>query len=300
MHVLTLVLVGILVQVPPGVPVQSRPGRDQQPSTSTLEQQAARARVDALIEAFKKITPARPALAAELRALRDEDQRYRAEGMRLWNEKGVDSPEAKAIWDRQTALDVKNQARLEIIVAEHGWPGVRAAGLAGADAAFLILDHAPLALQKRLLPRLQASVDAHDAVPMWAAMLDDRVRTNEGRPQRYGTQLHKEAGSGGWTLYPIEDEAHVDDRRATVGFEPLAEYVKQFGISYEPPRTSRIFSTDRTIANRQRPYCPSALTAATHRSAAAALISASSSKPFVSRMRCSRGSVLSRIRKSGT
>lgn len=197
--------------------------------------QSARARVDALIESFKKVTPADVALAAELRALREDDQRHRAEGLRLWNEKGVESPEAKAVWDKQSALDAKNQARMEAIIAERGWPGVRLAGLAGADAAFLIVDHAPLAFQKRYLPLLQAAVDAGDAVPMWAAMLDDRVRVNEGRPQRYGTQLHKEAGWKDWRLYEIEDEVRVDDRRAAVGFEPLAEYVKQFGISYKPP-----------------------------------------------------------------
>jgi hypothetical protein len=41
-------------------------------------------------------------------------------------------------------------------------------------------------------------------------------------------------GSKTWELRPIEDEAHVDDRRATVGFEPLAEYLKGFGISWIP------------------------------------------------------------------
>ena len=197
---------------------------------------ASRARFDALIATFKKVTPANPALAAELRGLRDDDQRFRAEGMRLWSEKGTDAPEARAVWDKQTVLDAKNQARLDEIVAQSGWPGVKLVGLAGADTAFLIVDHAPLAFQKKYLPALQAAVAAGDAVPMWPAMIDDRVRTNEGRPQRYGTQVHKEAGWKEWRLYPIEDEAQVDDRRAEVGFEPLAEYLKQFGIIYKPPR----------------------------------------------------------------
>lgn len=197
---------------------------------------AARARVDALIESFKKVAPANATVAAELRALRDDDQRFRVEGMRLWNEKGMDSPEARAVWEKQGVLDAMNQARLDEIVARHGWPGVKLVGLQGADAAFLIVDHAPLAFQKKYLPALQQATDARDALPMWAAMLDDRVRVNEGRAQRYGTQVHKEAGWKEWRLQPIEDELHVDDRRAQVGFEPLAEYLKQFGIVYKPPR----------------------------------------------------------------
>jgi len=211
------------------------PPVEHEPETRAARD-AARARVFQLIDSFKQVTPADPSLAAQLRALRADDQRFREEGMRLWTEKGVDSPEVRAVWEKQAPLDSRNQAQLDAIVARSGWPGVHLAGLAGADAAFLILDHAPLAFQKKHLPALQAAADRHDAVPMWPAMVDDRVRTNEGRPQRYGTQVHKEAGWKDWRLYPIEDEVHVDDRRADVGFEPLAEYVKQFGIVYRPGR----------------------------------------------------------------
>lgn len=195
----------------------------------------ARARVDAQIEAFQKVAAANPQLAAELKGLREADQRHREEGMRLWNEKGTDSPEAIAVWAKQDSLDRINQARLEAIIAKHGWPGVRLVGLSGADVAFLILDHAPLEFQKKHLPGLQAATAAKDAVPMWAAMVDDRVRVNDGKPQRYGTQLLMKPGSKVWELRPIEDESHVDDRRAAVGFEPLADYLKNFGIAYPPP-----------------------------------------------------------------
>jgi hypothetical protein len=127
------------------------------------------------------------ALAADLETLRADDQRYRGEGVRLWNEKGIDSPEARAVWDKQGELDKNTPARLEAIVKEFGWPGVRLVGLAGADAAFLILDHAPLALQRKYLPMLQKAAANQDAVPTWPAVVDDRVRTNAGLPQRCGT-----------------------------------------------------------------------------------------------------------------
>ena len=35
-------------------------------------------------------------------------------------------------------------------------------------------------------------------------------------------------------LWPIEDEENVDARRASVGLEPLAEYLKRFGLEYKP------------------------------------------------------------------
>jgi hypothetical protein len=38
-------------------------------------------------------------------------------------------------------------------------------------------------------------------------------------------------------LYPIDDEENVNARRAEVGLEPLAEYLKRaFGIDYATPK----------------------------------------------------------------
>lgn len=61
-------------------------------------------------------------------------------------------------------------------------------------------------------------------------MLEDRVRIKEGKPQLYGSQL-----SGNPLCFdPIEDEAHVDERRRSIGLEPLADYAKRFGLAYTP------------------------------------------------------------------
>jgi hypothetical protein len=69
-------------------------------------------------------------------------------------------------------------------------------------------------------------VTAGEAAPSELAYLTDRVRCGAGLPQLYGTQMREHEGR----LIPqlIEDEANVDARRAAVGLEPLAEYVKRF------------------------------------------------------------------------
>jgi hypothetical protein len=52
----------------------------------------------------------------------------------------------------------------------------------------------------------------------------------------YGTQVRSGADTNDrWVPQPIEDEANVDARRATVGLPPLAEYLKTFGVDYSPP-----------------------------------------------------------------
>ena len=69
-----------------------------------------------------------------------------------------------------------------------------------------------------------------------AALLKDRILMREGKKQIYGSQLHFNQVIKQLELWPIEDDENVDARRASVGLEPLAEYMKRFGLEYKPPK----------------------------------------------------------------
>ena len=132
----------------------------------------------------------------------------------------------------QEEIDKKNMARLASIINQFGWPGVRFAGASGSQNAFLVLQHADSDSQHKYLPILREAVARHDALADELALLEDRVRVNDGLQQLYGSQV-KPRGSA-MELYPIEDEANVDKRREAIGLESLAEYAKRFGITYKP------------------------------------------------------------------
>lgn len=57
--------------------------------------------------------------------------------------------------------------------------------------------------------------------PTDLAYLEDRVRVNAGRAQRYGTRYGMT--SSGFGSRPIEDPDGLHDRRAQVGLPPVAE-----------------------------------------------------------------------------
>lgn len=120
------------------------------------------------------------------------------------------------------AVHEANARELEGILAAIGWPTSRLAGDDGAEAAWLIAQHA-IGLprfQRECLELLEAAVAAGD-VPAWqTAMLLDRIRTFEGRPQVYGTQFDWDE-SGRLSPVPIESPDDVDWRRAGIGLEPL-------------------------------------------------------------------------------
>jgi hypothetical protein len=156
------------------------------------------------------------ALRDELLAMKEEDLRVRA----LLAEEGslIDG-----YHPRMEAVHRRNAARLRELIAAHGWPGRRLAGDVGADAAWLIAQHAigEPDFQRSCLGLIEAAAEAGDVPPWQAAFLDDRIRMFEGRPQRYATQFN--IGDDGLPVpYDLEEPDTVDQRRRAVGLEPLA------------------------------------------------------------------------------
>lgn len=169
------------------------------------------------------------ALRDELIALRGSDQSGRLLLEHAFEQHGPDSPEFQVFVDEQSRVDSTNLARLEAILSEHGWPGQSMVGREAAIGAFLILQHADHSTQIEYLPMVQAAVEAGELDDWTLAMLQDRILVSEGKAQIYGTQLYLDEATNEYELYPIEDKAHVDARRETLGLEPLAEYVRSVG-----------------------------------------------------------------------
>ena len=170
------------------------------------------------------ISPERAKAVRDLAAMAGSDQLYRGRGGELTAEE----------WRIQTALDTANMARLKEIVDTWGWPGLRFAG-AASQTAFLVLQHADHDSQRRYLPLLREAAARGDVIGSHLALLEDRVRVADGKPQLYGSQL-----SGTPLRFePIEDEAHVDERRRSVGLEPMADYARRFGLEYAPKADNR-------------------------------------------------------------
>ncbi len=118
--------------------------------------------------------------------------------------------------------------RLSALIDTMGWPNALRVGADAAEAAWLIVQHAISCpqLQRRGLALLQVEA-AHGRVDAsHVAMLEDRIRVFEGRPQRYGTQFDWDA-TGMLNPCPIEDPDRVDDRRSAAGLPPLDEATAQ-------------------------------------------------------------------------
>lgn len=147
-----------------------------------------------------------------------------AEDTRLRAELAADGSLYEGYHPKMQAVHQRNAARLTAVLDERGWPGASSVGRDGAEAAWLIAKHAigEPAFQRRCLRILQEAAASGD-VPAWQpAMLEDRVRMFEGRPQLYVTQLERDE-DGTPRPYVIEDPEQVEERRCAVGLEPLSE-----------------------------------------------------------------------------
>ncbi len=119
-------------------------------------------------------------------------------------------------------VHLKNAHELERLIDEHGWLGKSLVGDDGADAAWLIVQHA-ISLpefSRRSLKLIERAVAEHEAEPYQAAYLHDRISFLENRHQRYGTQSDWNA-DGLMEVWALEDNEKVNDYRRAVRLEPL-------------------------------------------------------------------------------
>lgn len=128
-----------------------------------------------------------------------------------------------AIWAELGARDADNTAWLRTRLPPDGWFRASRDGADVASNAWLIVQHSPdRDWQREILARMAPLVAQGEVNGPDYALLYDRVEVFLGHPQRYGSQ--GVCKNGEVLLAPIEDEARVDELRASVGLGALADY----------------------------------------------------------------------------
>jgi 23S rRNA (guanosine2251-2'-O)-methyltransferase len=117
----------------------------------------------------------------------------------------------------------ENGARLPSLLLD-GWPGLRAVGADGADAAWLLVQHADRRNDERRgwLPSLEEAVRCGDADPRHLATLTDRIAAVAGEHQTYGTIVQLASDGEVEFPLPVGDPGGIDARRASIGLPSVA------------------------------------------------------------------------------
>ncbi|XZE19386.1 DUF6624 domain-containing protein [Pirellulaceae bacterium SH449] len=185
----------------------------------------------ALAQEAPRPTITEPELRKELLQRAEQDQAIRQELIKA----GMESLDQNILAKMQ-ATDKANTERMKTIIAKHGWPTSGLVGDDGVQAAFLLLQHADHEFQKAVLPKVEIAFKENKIPGQNYALLLDRVRVGDGKPQVYGTQAKDIAEWKGRepVFEPIEDEGNVDKRREQVGLPPLSVYRKLLKDVYFP------------------------------------------------------------------
>lgn len=120
--------------------------------------------------------------------------------------------------DRQRAA-----AGLKLIIAQSGWPTIAKVGVDGVQAAESIVLLAPgdPGFQAQVLSLLQPLVPKQAPSGPYASLFD-HLHT----PQRYQTQIDCAGGTVRLSK-PLEDPAHLDERRSRLGLKPQPAIIGQ-------------------------------------------------------------------------
>lgn len=136
----------------------------------------------------------------------------------------ADWPEAPAEAAALLEVNAANVGRLGEIIEEIGWPGLRLVGADGADAAWMLAQHADRSndLRHGWLGPLSEAVRAGDADPRHLATMADRTRVVAGEPQQYGTIAMLATDGEVEFPIPVADAGRLDERRRGLGLPSLA------------------------------------------------------------------------------
>jgi hypothetical protein len=170
-----------------------------------------------------------PALARELHAMAAKDQDIR--------NVVIASDRTPKGWARVERVDRANLARLKQMIRQHGWPTGADIGDQGMQDLWVLAQHAPGDFIAQALPPLRAAADRGEIPWSTMALMIDRDLMDRHQPQVYGSQGR--IRDGRFELYDVQDEAHLDERRAQVGLGPIAEYKALIEKDYQPASARR-------------------------------------------------------------
>ena len=123
----------------------------------------------------------------------------------------------------------KNKNRTESLFKKYGYLGINELGESGSNDFWLIVQHCDKfpKFQKSVLKSMKKEVKKGNANQDNYAYLCDRVNSNGGIKQYFGTQVDYRLNGQAKPKNGLIDSSNVDKRRNEYGLKPLKDYLNQ-------------------------------------------------------------------------
>jgi len=139
---------------------------------------------------------------------------------------GAESKEVKKQQEIYEKNHVINEKKVTDILDKYGWPTIEMIGEQGNWTICNVIQHSDNEIRIKYLPMMRQAVKEKKLEPRFLVRTEDRIATERGDPQIYGGQMKYYPETKSFNVWPVYDPINIDKRRAEIGLNPIAEFLK--------------------------------------------------------------------------
>ncbi len=139
---------------------------------------------------------------------------------------GAESKEAEVYQKIFRKNHAYNILKVKKILDYEGWPEPSEIGDQGNRTICNVLQHADQETREHYIPIMRQAVLDKKLEPRYLVRAKDRIATDKGELQIYGGQMKYYPETKSFNVWPVYDPINIDKRRAEIGLEPIAEFLK--------------------------------------------------------------------------
>ncbi|MFK7809883.1 MAG: DUF6624 domain-containing protein [Saprospiraceae bacterium] len=139
---------------------------------------------------------------------------------------GAESKEVQTHQETYKKNHIVNERKIKTILDKYGWPTKEMIGEQGNWIICNVIQHSNNEIRIKYLPMMREAVKDKKLEPRFLVRAEDRISTEKGELQIYGGQMKYYPETKSFNVWPVYDPVNIDKRRAEIGLEPIAEFLK--------------------------------------------------------------------------
>lgn len=179
------------------------------------------------------------------------DQKFAREIQELARLHGTNSPEVTKQTELYKKLKAENEAFVTQLLDARGFLNQDVVGGLGVTCQFLVIQHSDKAKRQKYLPMFKEAAAKGDLPFSSYATMQDRVDIENGRKQKYGSQIVIDPETKMVYVRPVENPEKLEKTRQEAGLQPMDDYLKAWKTTWSPDQyrkdLSKIEKLDKTL-----------------------------------------------------
>ncbi len=140
---------------------------------------------------------------------------------------GAETPKANDMIELGRKNHAINEVKITKLLDKYGWPPRELIGYQENLTICNVIQHCSNDIRLKYLPMIHQAVKDKKLEPRLLARAEDRIGTEQGKAQIYGTQIKYYPETKSFNVWPITDPRNVDKRRSEIGLDPMEDFLKR-------------------------------------------------------------------------